>query len=171
MKKIIAFLIVITVLLIPISGYAMTSEEFFDHYDNEYKYMIKYSNGHVNYVSSEKPVTFSMSKYYTDGGPILKSGNSVVIYSKGTYYRMRNSGIVDVNTNHKLYVSADPENMIGFEYADVYRRSGNSFFFPNDMKLSPFRQILAGLIPLVGCLLLGISLRKGWVFLKHQLMH
>lgn len=33
------------------------------------------------------------------------------------------------------------------------------------------RTISAGLIPVLGCLILAISLRKGWAFLQSQLMH
>lgn len=170
MKKIIAFFFLIAVLLMPVTSYAMTAEEFFDYYDYQYKYMIKYSNGHTNYISSENPVTFSMSQYRGDGKQ-LKSGNSLVVNYTGTLYRLKGSGTVSVETAGSIYILHDPANLIGLSYADVYRRSGNSFFLPNDLKHSPFRQILAGLIPLVGCLLLGISLRKGWAFLQRQLTH
>ena len=43
LKKIIVLLIIITVLLIPVTCYAMTPNEFFETYDYEYKYKIEYS--------------------------------------------------------------------------------------------------------------------------------
>ena len=170
-KRIIVLIIIMVMLLIPFASYAMTYDEFFNTYDYEYKYMIKYSNGNTNYLSSENPVTFSMS-IYDSYGQKLKSGNSLFINYSGTLYRLRNSGTVSVETGGSICIMQDPvQDLIGFSYVDVYRRSGDSFFLPCDLKLSPFRQILVGLIPLVGLLILGISLRKGWVFLKHQLMH
>ena len=170
LKKIIVLFIIIASLLIPFSCYAMTHDEFFNTYDYEYKYMIKFSGGTTNYVSSEKPVTFSMSKYNSEGEK-LKSGNSLVMRYEGTLYRLTSKGQLDVNTGNTLYIMADRANKIGIDYAEVYRRSGDSFFLPNDLKLSPFRQILAGLIPLLGLLILAISLRKAWVFLQGQLTH
>lgn len=168
-KKIIVLFIIIAVLLIPFSCYAMTHEEFFNTYDYEYKYMIKYSNGHTNYISCENPVTFSMSIYNKDGEK-LKSGNSLVMSYSGTIYQLRNNGSVNVFTKENLYIMEDKDNLIGFRYADVYRRVGDSFFLPNTLKLSPFRQILAGLIPILGLIVLGLSLRKAWTFLRGQLL-
>lgn len=167
-KKIIVLFIIIAVLLIPFSCYAMTHDEFFETYDYEYKYMIKYSNGHTNYISCENPVEFSMSKY-TKGGQQLISGNSLVIRYEGTLCQLRNNGSVGFYTGDVLYILEDNENLIGIDYADVYRRSGDSFFLPNDLKLSPFRQILAGLTPILGLIVLVLSLRKAWMFLRVQL--
>lgn len=168
LKKIIVLFTIIVMLLIPFSCYAMTHDEFFNTYDYEYKYMIKYSNGHTNYISCEYPVSFSMSIYNQDGDT-MKSGNSLVMSYSGTMYRLRNNGSVGVFTDNTLCVLEDPENSIGFSYADVYRRSGDSFFLPNDLKLSPFRQILVGLIPILGLIVLVLSFRKAWVFLRGQL--
>lgn len=170
LKKIIVLFIVIIVLLIPISCYAMTTEEFFSTYDYEYKYMVKYNNGDTNYISAENPVTFSMSKYRGDGKK-LKSGNSLWINSSGTLYRLKGNGTVSIQTEGSEAILKDVNNLIGFDYVDVYRRSGESFFFPNDLKQSPFRQILAGLIPILGLLVLSIALQKAWAFLRSQLMH
>ena len=168
LKKIIVLFIIIVMLLIPFSCFAMTHDEFFNTYDYEYKYMIKYSNGHTNYISCEYPVTFSMSIYNKDG-ETMTSGNSLVMSYEGTIYQLRNSGSVGVFSSNTLYAMEDPGNLIGFSYADVYIRSGNSFFLPNTLKLSPFRQISAGLIPILGCLILALSLRKAWAFLRGQL--
>lgn len=170
LKKIIVLSIIIVMLQIPFSCYAMTHDEFFSTYDYEYKYMIKYSSGHTEYISCEYPVTFSMSIYNSEG-ETLKSGNSLVMSYSGNLYRLRYNGTVGVFTGKNLYVVYDSTNLIGFSYADVYRRSGDSFFLPNTLKLSPFRQILVGLIPLLGLLILAISLRKGWAFLQGQLRH
>jgi hypothetical protein len=155
-------------LLIPFTCYAMTHDEFFNTYDYEYKYMIKYSNGHTNYISCEYPVTFSMS-IYNQEGETMKSGNSLCMSYEGTIYQLRNNGSVGAFSNNTLYAMEDPVNLIGFSYADVYRRSGSSFFLPITLKHSPFRQILAGLIPILGLIVLVLSLRKAWVFLRVQL--
>jgi len=167
-KKIIVLFIVITVLLIPFSCFAMSPDEFFDTYDYEYKYMIKLSSGSTNYVSSENPIDFSMSKYSYEGEE-LQSGNTVVMYTPGTYYWLRYNGEVYEYTNYHLHLFYDQDNLIGYDYADIYRRSGDSFFLPNDLKHSPFRQILVGLTPILGCLILALSLRKAWAFLRGQL--
>lgn len=148
----------------------MTPSEFFSTYDYEYKYMIKYSDGVTNYISSENPVTFSMSKYRGDGEQ-LKSGNSLVLNYTGTIYRLKGSGTVSEETDVTIHIMHDTANLIGFSYVDIYRRSGDSFFLPIDLKLSPFRQILAGLIPILGLLVLLIALQKAWAFLRSQLMH
>ena len=170
LKKIIVLFIIITVLLIPFSCFAMTHDEFFNTYDYEYKYMIKCSNGATNYISCDNPVAFSMSIYNNEGAELV-SGNSLVMKYEGILYRLTSKGQLDVHTGNTLYIMADSANKIGIDYADVYRRSGGSFFLPNDLKQSPFRQILVGLIPLVGVLILGISLQKGWAFLRTQLTH
>ena len=170
LKKIIVLLTIILILLIPFSCYAMTHDEFFNTYDYEYKYMVKYSDNVTNYFSCEYPVNFSMSKYNREGKK-LRSGNSMLMIYEGTLYQLKGSGAVATQTTGETYIMHDTKNLIGFEYVDVYRRSGDSFFLPNDLKLSPFRQILAGLIPLVGLLILGISLLKGLEFLRIQLKH
>lgn len=167
-KKIIVLFIIIAVLIIPFSCYAMSPEEFFNTYDYEYKYMIKYSNGNTNYFSCENPVTFSMSIYNKEGEQ-LKSGNILKVNYSGTIYHLHNSGTADSHIGTILYMMADSENLIGYDYVDVYKRSGSSFFLPNDLKLSPFRQILAGLIPILGLIVLLIAFRKAWEFLRSQL--
>lgn len=168
LKKIIVLSIIIVMLLIPFSCYAMTHDEFFNTYDFEYKYMVKYSDNVTNYFSCEYPVNFSMSKYNSKGEK-LKSGNSMVMRNEGTLYQLKGSGAVATHTTGGTYIMHDKDNLIGFEYVDVYRRSGDGFFLPIDMKLSPFRQIIVGLIPLVGLIVLALSLRKAWEFLRVQL--
>ena len=66
---------------------------------------------------------------------------------------------------------------------DIAYNDGSGFFFTppkvsalyQAAKTADFgmilRTILAGLIPLVGLLILGISFRKGWAFLHNQLTH
>lgn len=166
LKKIIVLSIII-VLLIPFSCYAMTHDEFFNTYDYEYKYMVKYSDNVTNYFSCEYPVNFSMSKYCK--GEKLKSGNSMLMRHEGTLYQLKGSGAVATHTTGETFIMHDKVNLIGFEYVDVYRRSGDGFFLPIDLKLSPFRQILVGLIPLVGLIVLALSLRKAWEYLRVQL--
>ena len=55
-----------------------------------------------------------------------------------------------------------------------FLRDRDSLLFPEAMKADfgmILRTISAGLIPLVGCLILVISFRKGWAFLQGQLRH
>ena len=66
---------------------------------------------------------------------------------------------------------------------DIAYEDGSGFFFLSPkvprlyptMKMMDFGTILrnfsAGLIPIIGCLILVISLRKGWEFLRTQLTH
>ena len=70
---------------------------------------------------------------------------------------------------------------------DIEYKDGSGFFFtlPKVSELCQvvrqmknkgtfgtiLRTISAGLIPLLGCLILGISFRKGWAFLQGQLRH
>ena len=77
-----------------------------------------------------------------------------------------------------------------FQFAEMYQANhdiayedGSGFFFlrprvsplSQTMKGTDFGTILrtfsVGLIPLIGCLILVISLRKGWEFLRTQLKH
>ena len=167
-KKIIVLFIIIAVLLIPFSCFAMTPDEFFNTYDYEYKYMIKYDDGTINHISCENPVNFNLSIYNAQGKK-LKSGNSLVINYSGTCYLLLGNGTLYTDTDGIIHIVYDPENKIGINYADIYRRSGNSFFLPIDLKHSPFRQILAGLIPILGLIVLALSLRKAWAFLRGQL--
>ena len=66
---------------------------------------------------------------------------------------------------------------------DIAYEDGSGFFFECP-KVSPLIQTMrtvdfgtilrtfsAGLIPIIGCLILVISLRKGWAFLRTQLKH
>lgn len=171
MKKLLLIIIVLAIILIiPVSCFAMTPNEFLNTYDYEYQYMIKFNSGATNYISSDKPVTFDMS-IYNNKGEKLVSGNSLVLNNKGILYKLNNSGDVTSYTHPKIYIMRDQANKIGFEYADIYQSNGSSFFLPITLKQSPYQRILTGLIPLIGLVISVICFRKGWAFLRNQLQH
>ena len=171
MKKLLLIIIVLAIILIiPVSCFAMTPSEFLNTYDYQYQYMIKYNSGATNYISSDKPVTFDMSIYNNKGEKLL-SGNSLVLNNKGILYKLNNSGVVASYTDPKIYIMRNPADKIGFEYADIYQSNGSSFFLPITLKQSLYRRILTGLIPILGLVILAISFRKAWGFLRNQLQH
>lgn len=178
MKKIIVILITImTIFIFTINATCaddtMTPEEFFNTYDYEYKYMLNYSDGGTSYISSPNPVTFSMSDYDYNGVKMNSGECFIIDYTRPFYYLRSNGKVLEYTGtgDYTLYIKVDYENNIGFDYVDIYRRSGDSFFLPKDLKQSPFLRTMKNLIPpMVGLIVSLIGFKKGWNFLRRQLM-
>jgi len=80
------------------------------------------------------------------------------------------AGFIGIFSMHKSNHDIAFDDGSGF----FFLRDRDSLLFPEAMKADfgmILRTISAGLIPLLGCLILGISFRKGWEFLQGQLRH
>lgn len=170
-KKIIAIFLLIAVLLMPVSVFAETS--FPDPPSDVWEYWVVIDkDGHRNYwlVCSYNPIT--MQSY----------GNKIIIDGIGKMYTLdKNKGewvmpqdltssLIGIASMHKSNHDIAFDDGSGF----FFRKTRNTLLFPATMKADfgmILRTISAGLIPLVGCLILGLSFRKGWAFLQNQLTH
>jgi hypothetical protein len=171
-KKIIAFFILIAVLLMPVAVFAdiPIPDPPYGAYD--YWSVVLRPSGSVYLITSPNPI---------------------VALDQGTY------GIhITTPTSHKTYNlidgnwSYDKEGLgstnwpIEHVYAsnhDIAYSDGSGFFFTLPKVTALYQTarqtdfgmiwmiILDGLIPLAGLLILGISFRKGWAFLRRQLTH
>lgn len=122
-------------------------------------------------------------RYYTSHNPIKVSepNNYQLLLDTYRYFKYTVAGweLADFGSNFKTaYFSNMYSSNHDIEYAD-----GSGFFFYSPkanqlyqtMKRTDFGTILrnfsVGLIPIIGCLILVISFRKGWEFLRTQLNH
>ena len=185
MKRIIAFFVFIALFIIPVSVFADTYG--LGSFINEYRhYMVAKWNDHGGYqvfcTNADNPSELIKMRYESGGNDIHVTGKGVVRYYTQDYGITWSSGTqigntfwpIDVNLGHPILEST----------FNVLRPSGTVFFYRTAPQISPLvegmtgadsgtllRIISAGLIPLVGLLILGISFRKGWAFLRNQLMH
>lgn len=141
---------------------------------DEYDYWV-YMIDNVNviyFIASSNPITVE-----DEQGKRIKSNGSAVSYvyveNKWTLHGRYKEGSI---TWMSSWVMVAANHDIAYE-------DGSGFFFEcpkvspltQTMKGTDFGTILrnfsVGLIPIIGCLILVISLRKGWEFLQIQLKH
>ena len=122
----------------------------------------------------------------TSPNPTRAPNNGKQIYATGYKEYYLSDGYWSYDTEGLSNISV-PINHIYASNHDIAYADGSGFFFtlPKVSELYQavqqaknrgdfgilLRTILAGLIPLVGLLILGISFRKGWAFLRRQLTH
>jgi len=134
----------------------------------EYWVIYYYPSNVIFIMTSNNPLTVNKTgdRVYAEGGyrEYKYEENGWRIYNEGTSV---STGIGTIcASNH-----------------DIAYKDGSGFFFLRP-KVSPLFQTMegtdfgailrnfsAGLIPLIGCLILGISLVKAWGFLRTQLKH
>ena len=126
----------------------------------------------IVYYTSERPITVETTYYsYVKLVPEF----SMYVYENNQWEHIEtNTGTIA----RERYFKAIYQSNHDIEYED-----GSGFFFLRP-KVSPLsqgmkeadsgtilRNFSVGLIPIIGCLILVISLRKGWEFLRTQLKH
>lgn len=168
-KRIIAFFVIIIMLLIPVSVFADTNIPDPPSEAWEYWVVVKNSQGYIYFVASHSPITVDTSGFKLN----LGSQQLYSLLGDGTWnktYEIEAAGVYYFSSMHK-------------SNHDIAYDDGSGFFFlrPKVLRLiqaaktadfgTILRTFLAGLIPLLGLLILGISLRKAFQFLRNQLMH
>ena len=137
-----------------------------------YEYWVYLLNGQVIvFATSHNPIT-------TPKGP--DEGESYILNGGKYYNYIDNEWILGYGDIGSIYIS---DCVIVAANHDIAYEDGSGFFFEcpkvspliQTMETTDFGTILrtfsAGLIPLIGCLILGISLVKAWGFLRTQLKH
>ena len=135
-------------------------------------------NGSVYLITSPNPITaLDQGKY----------GIRLTTYASHKAYNLID-GYWSYDEERLGYISTSwPIEHVYASNHDIAYSNGSGFFFivPKVSELYQIvrqmknkgtfgmilRTISAGLIPLLGCLILGISFRKGWAFLQGQLRH
>lgn len=184
-KRIIAFFVLIAIFIIPVSVFADTYG--LGSFINEYRhYMVAKWDDHGGYqvfcTNADNPSELIKMRYENGGNDIHVTGNGVVRYYTHDYGITWSSGTqigqtfwpINVNLGQPILEST----------FNVLRPSGTVFFYQTAPPIPPLvegmmgadsgmilRNFSAGLIPLIGCLILVISLQKGWEFLQTQLKH
>ena len=127
--------------------------------------------GNIYFWCSHNPITVRQ-----DG-----SSYPMILYSE-KYYRLDNGNWVFIYESNSGQTIRNFDTMYASNH-DIAYEDGSGFFFvrpkvsplSQGMKATDFGTILrnfsVGLIPIIGCLILVISLRKGWEFLRTQLTH
>ena len=173
--KIVAIITVVMLLLISVPVYADTLIPERPSDDWEYWVILHHSIDDFLYISSNNPI-----KVTTDE-------NALKVYNYKSYYWGYNSQGVE-EWIYSGYSSGAREIhmspvIIYQSNHDIAYADDSGFFFlrPRVSHLYPtmkgmdsgtiWRTFSVGLIPIIGCLILVISLRKGWEFLQIQLKH
>ena len=169
MKRIIAFLIIIALFIIPVSVFAdiPIPDPPYGAYD--YWVVVHGTIGKIFLLTSPNPITAPQS-----GKQMHLHGGYRVYYLEGSYWSYDKEGLSGLSV---------PIDDIYASNHDIAYSDGSGFFFTlprvsalfQALKIMDFGTILrtfsAGLIPLVGLIVLVICFRKGWGFLRNQLMH
>ena len=171
MKRIIAFFVLIALFIIPVSVFADIPIP--DPPYGAYDY----------WVVVQRTVSGSnLIQLFTSTEPIKVSLNGEQIYyGPHKYYNL-----VDGHWSYEYESYSNGHAAFNHMYVanhDIAYLDGSGFFFTlpkasalfQALKIMDFGTILrtfsAGLIPLVGLIVLVICFRKGWGFLRNQLMH
>lgn len=168
--KIILILTVILLLVMNVPVFADTSIPDPPSDVWEYWVVVQDSQGYIHLVASHYPIT------------VPTSGNKLNLDDGQQKYSLTYGG----DTWNKQYELEEPGF---FNFAimhksnhDIAYDDGSGFFFlrPKVLRLiqaaqtmdfgTILRNFSAGLIPLLGLLILGIALAKAWGFLRNQLM-
>lgn len=175
-KKIIAIFLLIAVLLIPVSVFADVPIPETPPGAYSYWAVVLRTNGSVYLITSPNPITaLDQGKY---GIQVTTQASHKTYNLIDGYWSYDKEGLGSTNwpiehvyaSNHDIAYSDGS----GFfftppkvsELSQIIRQAKNQGIFGMIWKI-----ILDGLIPLVGLLILGISFRKGWAFLRNQLTH
>ena len=165
MKKTILLFLVVFVLLsvVTVPAYAYTIIP--NPPSDVWEYWVIYDDGiKMRLVTSNSPITVSVSEDL-----ICATGGYKRYYYEENQWVFLGEGNATYSSMETIYSSNH----------DIAYNDGSGFFFfkipllCRTMKATDFWAILrnfsAGLIPVVGCLILVISLRKGWEFLRSHL--
>lgn len=172
LKKFIAIFILIAVLLMPVAVFADVPIPDPPPGAFHYWVVVSLRNGNIRLFTSNNPIT------------VPKKGTQLYAHNCRMYILSDNSW--NYEWESLSHVSSPFEHMYAANH-DIAYDDGSGFFF-TPPKVSEFcqavrqvknkgtfgmilRTISAGLIPVLGCLILAISLRKGWAFLQGQLRH
>ena len=174
LKKGIAIFILIAVLLMPVAVFADVPMPDPPYGSLPY-WVVADVYGEIGLYTSNSPIRVDASGVY----------NKLLFYTLKKYDFIDNQWVFDGN-EWLGQVMTSFERIYASNH-DIAYGNGSGFFFtlPKVSELCQIvRQaksqgtfgmmwqiILAGLIPLVGLLILGISFRKGWAFLRRQLTH
>ena len=172
--KIILILTVIIILVMNVPVFADTSipDPPYGAYDY---WVVTDSYGEIKLYTSPNPIRV---KYNSSGNLVLYIYNLKKYILSGGYWSYDKEAYGALNAGFNTIYAANHD----IEYKD-----GSGFFFtlPKVSELCQIarqmknkgtfgmilRTISAGLIPVLGCLILAISFRKAWVFLRTQLTH
>ena len=173
MKKIFILLLVIILLFVPVMSYAEEITVIPPNDGNSYYYYSKDNSGCWYCV--------------TTNSLLYKNGDFLHFKNTSTYkhYKLSYSGVWEL-TNTRTVASSEKivnSSMLKGSNVTVYMWDGETVFF-SPPKVSPLlltmknqspvailKIILAGLIPLLGLVILAISFRKAWGFLHNLLQH
>ena len=174
-KKLIAIFLLIAVLFMPFSVFADVPMPDPPLGSLQY-WVVARSYGEIYLLTSNSPITVE----YSDISGLLyfqlsSCKSYTFINDQWSYDREWLGGVefrVDeiFASNHNIayndgsgFFFSPPKASTLYQ---IVRQAKNQGIFGKMWKI-----ISAGLIPLVGLLILGISFRKGWAFLRNQLMH
>lgn len=174
MKRIIAFFVLIAVFIIPFSVFADVPMPD-PPYDAWQFWVVADSYGKTILFTSQNPIKVDPSGV----------NNKLFFYTLKQYNFIDNEWVFD-GREFLDQVQTGFERIYASNHNIAYKDGSGFFFTPP--KVSTLSQIVrqaksqgtfgmmwgtisAGLIPLAGCLILGISFRKGWAFLRRQLTH
>jgi len=169
LKKIIVFFLLIAVLLMPVAVFA--DMPIPDPPPGAYPYwaVVLRTSGSIYLITSPNPLDAP-----TKGTQIYTHAGYKTYYLADGYWSYDMEGLSALSV---------PIESVYASNHDIAYTDGSGFFFtpPKVSALYLTAQktdfgmiwtiILDGLIPLAGCLVLGISFRKGWAFLRRQLTH
>jgi len=173
--KIISLIIAIILIIamyVPVYAETAIPDPPYGAYDY---WVVTDSDGEISLYTSPNPICVD----YDNKGSIRLEIRSYKRYNlSGGYWSYLGETINTINASfNTIYASSH----------DIAYKDGSGFFF-TPPKVSEFcqavrqvknkgtfgmilRTISAGLIPVLGCLILAISFRKGWAFLQGQLRH
>ena len=168
--KIVAILTVVIVLISCVPVYAETTLPAPPNDAYQYWVYMQDSVDVIYFITGHNPITVRDE----NGKEIVTGGGGKC------YYYENNKWVFYVEVNNLIYNTGF---VIVAANHDIAYEDGSGFFFEcpkvsqliQTMTVTDFGTILrtfsVGLIPIIGCLILVISLRKGWEFLRTQLTH
>lgn len=171
-NKIIAFFVLIALFIVPVAAFA----DIYIPEDIPYV-----GDGWDYWIVTEYDGEYYL--YFTKNPMVHNGGN--VLYLDGGYREYKYDGNVwnyFYGYDYDASLNTDFDTVLASNH-DIAYRDGSGFFFtpPRVSELyrtmktmtsgTLLRTILAGLTPLVGLVILGISFRKAWGFLLSRLTH
>ncbi len=174
MKKFILILLVLLIFIVPVMSYA---EEITVQPPND---------GHNYYYCFYDPSVYDNWKCITSDGKLYLADDGFLTFKPKSYskhYTLRkNTGTWEMTTAGN-YGSTYRTTNFKASNVDVYYWDEVTVFFSapkvypllltmkNQSPAAILKIILAGLIPLLGLVILAISFRKAWAFFRNQLQH
>lgn len=175
MKKFILILLVLLILFVPVVSYAEEITLLPPNDGHNYYYCF-----YSDYIDRWKCITSDSKLYLRDVDNLFLTFKTSS-FSRN-YILDKSTGIWDLDfsgNNTYLHTAAD----LKASNIDVYYWDEVTVFFSapkvsqllltmkNQSPAATLKIILAGLIPLLGLVILAISFRKAWGFLRNQLQH